>query len=247
MAWYEEWFNREYLAVYKHRDLESARRETAFVLARAGLGPEARILDIACGAGRHLQAFARAGYGSVTGVDLSADLLREARHLSAGDAPAPRLVRADMRRLPFHRTFDLATLFFTSFGYFDSDAENASALKAAAGVLCQGGQIFVDYLNPERTLAELEPRSTREVDGIRVEERRRHDAKSRRLIKDIRLVPAGGGAEKRYTESVRLYSRNEMEALLAAAGFRSLRAFGSPDGSAFTKGAPRMLLFARLA
>src|SRR5206468_12652046 len=34
MTWWESWFGEEYLELYPHRDLESARREVAFALAR---------------------------------------------------------------------------------------------------------------------------------------------------------------------------------------------------------------------
>ena len=52
MTWWESWFGEEYLELYPHRDLASARREVAFALAR--LDPEPMpLLDLCCGSGRH--------------------------------------------------------------------------------------------------------------------------------------------------------------------------------------------------
>src|SRR5512147_2393685 len=47
MTWWEAWFGEEYLDLYPHRDLDSARREAAFALAH--LPRAAPLLDLCCG------------------------------------------------------------------------------------------------------------------------------------------------------------------------------------------------------
>src|SRR4029078_10114373 len=77
MTWWESWFGEEYLELYPHRDLASARREAAFALAR--LDPEPMpLLDLCCGSGRHSTRFAEKGFAPV-GLDYSAQLLDLAR------------------------------------------------------------------------------------------------------------------------------------------------------------------------
>jgi ubiquinone/menaquinone biosynthesis C-methylase UbiE len=121
--WFEEWFGEEYLQLYPHRDAAEAERAVALILARVGFAPGWRVLDVACGAGRHARAF-EAAVARCVGLDLSAALLRVARGVTA----AP-LVRADMRALPVRPgSMDLTVNLFTSFGYFERDAEHAAAL-----------------------------------------------------------------------------------------------------------------------
>ena len=79
--WFEEWFGEEYLQLYPHRDDADAQRAVALIRESVGLRPGWRVLDVACGAGRHAKAFRAAGARCV-GLDLSATLLRLARQVA---------------------------------------------------------------------------------------------------------------------------------------------------------------------
>src|SRR5438094_477645 len=59
--WFEEWFGEEYLQLYPHRDAAEADRAVGLILDRVGFAPGWRVLDVACGAGRHARAFQAAG------------------------------------------------------------------------------------------------------------------------------------------------------------------------------------------
>src|SRR4051794_735227 len=151
--WFEEWFGEEYLQLYPHRDLAEAERAVALILDRVGFAPGWRVLDVACGAGRHARAFETAG-ARCFGLDLSAALLRAAR----GVTGAP-LVRADMRALPVRdASMDLTVNLFTSFGYFERDAEHAAALGEMVATLRPGGWFVIDFLNAPSVRARLVPR-----------------------------------------------------------------------------------------
>src|SRR5256885_16969327 len=111
--WFEQWFGEEYHALYPHRDDEDARRAVALIRRVVPWGSGDRILDLACGPGRHAAELARWG-GQVVGFDLSRAMLRGARERSGG-----ALVRGVMRGLPFRAgSFALAVDLFTSFGHF---------------------------------------------------------------------------------------------------------------------------------
>nr|MBA3346785.1 class I SAM-dependent methyltransferase [Gemmatimonadales bacterium] len=69
MEWFEEWFGEEYLQLYPHRDDAEAERVVALIAGVVGLRPGCRVLDVACGAGRHARALRRAGARCV-GLDL---------------------------------------------------------------------------------------------------------------------------------------------------------------------------------
>lgn len=184
--WFQRWFGEEYKRLYPHRDASQAASQVAAVQgAVRRLAPQfplRKVLDIGCGTGRHLQAFA-ASHGSpsssafasptlptdstprpqVYGIDLSAVLLRDAR------AARHAVTRADMRHLPFaDGRFDLVTSFFTSFGYFAEPSEDAATLREFARVVRADGFLFLDLPNKPVVMRELVPTDTLERPGRRV-------------------------------------------------------------------------------
>src|SRR5206468_2227743 len=98
------------------------------------LGNGGRILDVACGAGRHTIDLAKRGY-RVTGFDLSSPLLAEARKAARTAGVKPTFVQGDMRRLPYRNAFEAAISMFTSFGYFDRPEEDRQVLRGIARAL----------------------------------------------------------------------------------------------------------------
>jgi ubiquinone/menaquinone biosynthesis C-methylase UbiE len=217
-------------------------REAAFALSLLGRVPQGAVLDLCCGDGRHSCALMRAGCSDVVGMDLSSHLLGLANELEHDEGQTLRLVRGDMRRIPFAENhFHTLFNFFTSFGYFD-DEGNQGVLREMARVLCPGGNFLLDYLNPEAVIAGLIPFTERETAVGRVQERRRFDKTSQRIIKNLTLYRANGEVET-YAESVRAYSHEEMMKRLAVVGMCPQKVFGSFDGEPFSSESPRMLIF----
>ena len=234
--WFERWFGEEYLALYRHRDEAEARHVVELLARLHVLRPGSRVLDLACGAGRHLSALREAG-ARVVGLDLSATLLREARR-----AVAAPLVRADMRAVPLRDgCCDAVVNLFTSFGYFDEDAAHQQVLDEVARVLAPGGRLALDFLNATDVRRRLVARDSREVSGQRVVQERRLSEDGAYVEKTIRL----GGEGRSFLERVRLFERAELEAMLVRAGLRVEHALGDYDGGPHEPVSPRLLLVAR--
>ncbi|MBK9384890.1 MAG: class I SAM-dependent methyltransferase [Planctomycetes bacterium] len=197
-----------------------------------------RLLDLCCGAGRHGAALARRGFAPV-GLDLSAALLSRAR------AQGLRVSRGDMRALPFAgESFELVLQLFTSFGYFEQDAENAAVLAEIARVLVPGGRHVLDLMHKQRVLAALVPRSEELRGEVRWIQERSFDPVRRRVEKRVTRIDA---ADRRDTwcESVAVYEPAEIAVLLAAQGLRVEALWGDFDGRPFDLDAPRMIVVAR--
>ena len=87
----------------RHWWYRGRRRVLRAALDGLGLPPEARILDAGCGSGRTLDDLA--GYGRVSGIDLSAEAVAAARGRGHDDVQVARV-----EDLPFaDGTFDLVT------------------------------------------------------------------------------------------------------------------------------------------
>ncbi|MCX7016480.1 MAG: class I SAM-dependent methyltransferase [Candidatus Sumerlaeota bacterium] len=240
--WYETAFDTLYLTLYPHRDEADARRAVEFLDKKARLGEARLVLDLCCGAGRHLLLLRHLG-ARVVGFDLSRQLLETAANdLAAHDFP-PSLVQGDMAHLPFSGAFDLAINLFTSFGYFDSDAENARVLREAAEALKRGGRFVLDFMNAPWVRASLVPHSVEQTaTRLRVDTRRAIEGDPPRVVKRVRV--SGGRVEREIVESVRLFERADLEAMLSEAGLRVAGAWGDFDGRPYGEMAPRCLLLA---
>jgi SAM-dependent methyltransferase len=242
--WYAESFGALYPVIYAHRTVEAARAEAAFARDVTGLRADDAALDLACGTGRHLVHLAE-GTERLAGLDYSRDLLKVARERVHGIARTDiRLVRGDMRRLPFPCAFDAVFNFFTSFGYFQSDEENRAVALEVARVLRPGGRFFIDYVNPRYVARTLTPETVREDGGFRIRERRWIDQARRRVNKTVR-VDRGGREVARLEESVRLYEAPDFAALLASAGLEVTGLYGDYDGAAVADDRPRLIAAGR--
>ena len=232
MEWFEEWFGEEYLRLYPHRDDTEAAQAVDLIVRTVPFQPGWRVLDVACGAGRHALAFHAAG-ARCTGVDLSMTLLRLARKVTSTP-----LVRADMRQLPIRTgSMDLTVNLFTSFGYFEQDTEHTAALGEMIATVRPGGWFVIDFLNPAAVRRQLVPEETLEVAGSTVRVSRSVSPDGRYVCKSIR------GAEGRhFRERVRLFEPEQMAAMLATAGVTVRFRFGDYDATPLTSSSPRTIL-----
>lgn len=234
--WFKAAFGPDYLRIYAHRSDTQAQAQVS-AMQVCGLLPRAgRVLDIACGAGRHLHAMRRAGLDA-RGLDYSIDLLR------VGDLRG-LATRADMREIPFGTgMFDWACSLFTSFGYFENDSGDLAMFAGAARVLKAGGRLVLDHINPQVTLRGLQAQTVSESEGTKLVQRRHYDSSTRLLCKDIEFTQ--GGETRRWQERVRLYEPRELEGLLRQAGFAGLKRFGDLDGRPWDEAAsPRQVMLA---
>ena len=239
--WYRRWFGEIYLDLYPHRDSTEAGRAVELLISETGLGPEEWVLDLACGAGRHLSHMEKRGLRTI-GLDLSYPLLLRAR--TAG--PSSRLVRGDMRELPFRDgRFGTVASFFTSFGYFRADADDRSVLLEVRRVLRRGGRLLLDFLNAEEVRRTLSPKDVREIGGRRVVQERRLVNEGRSVEKTIRIEGVGQEPGEVFHERVRLYSPDELGRLLAECGLAPERWFGDYAGGPLAPTTPRAIVLAR--
>ncbi len=243
--WYKTAFQYDYLRVYPHRNDDEARRQVDFLLDRLDIVPPCDVLDLGCGDGRHSLELTRRGY-RVTGLDLSEELLERARRRTADEGLEISFIQGDMRDAPGVSAFDLVVNFFTSFGYFQDDSENARVLDAIARSLRPGGRFLMDYLNREYVISTLVPADSRSLDNMEVEQRRwitgdpSEAGGHVRINKHVRITE--DGVERSYEESVRMYTLEELDVMMEQAGLKVTRIYGDFDGRPVSGEAPRDIL-----
>jgi SAM-dependent methyltransferase len=238
--WFRAFFDREYVAALDdEKPPRQTRVEVDFLLRALHLHRGARILDVACGAGRHAGILARRGY-HVVGIDLSPAMLDEARRRFR-EGPRLSFLRRDMRRLAYRAEFDAVVSLYTSFGYF-TRAQNEDALRRMAGALAPGGRLLIDHRDPTYD-ARLPPRLWYSVGRNRIVlERRRFDRRTN-VTESTQLIVETGEAsavERRYR--LQEFSLAAWRRMLGGAGLRFLRAYGGYNGCAYRPGATGRLI-----
>ncbi len=243
MAWYKDWFrDSNYSTVYEHRDESEAEQMIDLIERTVGHDTSRRVLDLACGSGRHALSFARRGYLDVTGVDLSPTLLAEGAALAAELGYSIRLLERDMRDLP-EGPFDLTVNLFTSFGYFDKDEENASVIASVASHLAAGGYLVIDFFNSHWVREHFVAHDERVLSGGRRLEQSRW-LQNGRVEKRLLIRDALDATE--YIESVRLFELQDFQRMFDACGLRVSHIFGSYIGEAFdARKSSRLIMFAQ--
>ena len=243
-AWFAEVFRNEYLRANAPRGDASTRVEVDFLMDRLRVVKGARLLDIACGYGRHTLEFARRGHEMV-GLDLSLDMLKRALAKAQTEQLSVKFVHGDMRDLNFDQVFDGAFSYDTSFGFF-SDMENLNILRSILRALKRGGRFVLDVANRDHLLQSVPNRNWWEGDGCLVQEDIEFDHRQSRLrIK--RFLVYADGTQREYDISLRLYSPHELVRALEMVGFELVDLSGSvhTSGAFFGACSPRVLVTAR--
>lgn len=241
MPWYEEWFDRdEYELVYERRDEEEAERVADLIDTLVDPEPEASMLDVGCGRGRHARALARRGY-EVTGIDLSERSIQQARERADAEGLDIDFRVQDMRDPMGQSDFDGAVNLFTAFGYFDDDAEHQQALQRMADALRPGGWLVQDFLNTPHVIESLDPHDTHTRDGVTIEQKRWID--DGRINKTITLQR--DDETQTFRESVRLLTLYDFKQLYASVGLELVTVVGDYDGAEYTPSSPRLIMHAR--
>ena len=197
----------------------------------------------ACGPGRHAIPLARHGF-RVTGVDLSSFHLARARERAAAARLAIELVQSDMRAFVRAEAYDLTLSIFTSFGYFDDPADDLRVLQNVQRSLRPGGVLVLDVASKERMARVLHPTiSQRTADGALLVQRHQIVDDWSRVRNEWTVVR--DGRARTFEFSLRIYSGQELKALLAAAGFAAITLYGALDARPYDLEAERLVAVAR--
>ena len=241
--WYADFFTELPNAFWRAAvPPESTRAEVDFIVREAGLRPGSRVLDVACGSGRHALELARRGH-QVTGVDVSAEAIGHARAAATAEGLTVDLRVGDMAQLPDVRA-DAAICMGNAFGYLEH-AGTQGFLAAVGRIVAPGGALVVDTsfvaesLLPHLQLEE-EPMT---LGGIEAESVNEYDAATSRWLTHFTF--RRGAEVHRGTSVQHVYTAAEIVRMVHAAGFTSTELYADPAGTPYRFGAHRLLLVAR--
>ena len=129
--------------------VEDTIRQTDFIIEALDLRKKHRILDLACGFGRHSLELAKRGF-EVVGVDITRDYIIDAENSAKKEGLSAQFILSDIRDLKFDQEFDaVLNLADGAIGYLENDKENLKIFDVIANALKPGGKHFMDICNAE--------------------------------------------------------------------------------------------------
>ncbi len=217
-SWFESWFDTTYYHIlYKDRNYREAQLFMDNLTQYLNLPSKAKVLDLACGKGRHAIYLNQLGY-DVVGADLSENSIDEAKK---NENDGLRFVVHDMRE-SFDEKFEAIFNLFTSFGYFEHESDNLKTLLAIKNSLSDYGFAVIDFMNVHNVLENLVPNEVKTVDGIDFKIQRYE--KEGYIIKEIDFEDKG--QKYHFEEKVRALTLENFQSMMNEAGIDLLDIFG---------------------
>ena len=233
-AWFESWFDTQYYhLLYKDRNDTEAQRFIDVLTYHLNLSPESKLLDLACGKGRHSIYLNSLGY-DVTGVDLSEQSIQFANQFAN---PTLRFEVQDMRN-PLNHQYDAVLNLFTSFGYFEEASDDAKVLLNMKNAISEFGLGVIDFLNVPQVLENMIPTETKTLEGITFNIQRY--VKDGFICKQIDFTD--NGKNYSFSEKVRAYTLADFQHLMESLDIHLLEVFGNYQLGKYSPTSERLIL-----
>ena len=234
--WFSTWFDSPYYHIlYAKRDETEAADFISSLNQALHLAKGSRVLDAACGKGRHAITLQQLGF-IVDAFDLSPSNIEAAQEFENKDL---LFFVHDLREpLPLQNEYHAIFNFFTSFGYFDDPIDNQKAFNSLAAGLKNGGILVLDFFNPTYVLANLIPSEIVVREEISFQNKRWSEAGY--LYKSIDFEDKGKSFS--FVEKVELIAKNDFVGYAVQAGLQLVDLKGDYSLAPFIEiSSPRMI------
>lgn len=218
-SWYQKWFDTPYYhTLYENRNFNEAKLFIDSFLTYLRIDPNAKILDLACGKGRHSIYLNSKGF-DVTGIDLSKKNITALQNLNSDTL---YFLRKDMREIVGLNSFDLVLNLFTSFGYFESHHDNQLVINNIYKNLKPGGLTVIDFMNTNLIVPKLPVKESKLKGDIKFDI---HKFFENGMIK--KLISFNHDGEKfEFEEQVQAYELSDFKKFILHSGLELKHVFG---------------------
>jgi len=228
-----DWFDSDYYHIlYKHRDYNEARNFIDNIIEYLDLKKGSKILDLACGIGRHSIYLDKIGF-KVVGTDKSPNNIKKAK---ASQNQSLNFLQMEMIDNTNHKYDGIFNL-FTSFGYVNHDY-NLKTVKNIERQLKDNGTVVVDFMNTLFVKNNLVIEETKVINDLSFKIKRRSDGKF--IYKEIKF---NDKKDYFFHEKVMDLSLNDFESYLKRYNLRIIKTFGDYNLNDFdVKNSERLIM-----
>ena len=220
MKWFADWFNSPYYHIlYKDRDQREAQHFIDNLITYLQIKKESKLIDIACGKGRHATYFNKLGF-DVVGLDLSKNSITTAKQ---NENERLQFFTHDMRKTFKENSFHVVTNLFTSFGYFDNDKDEQEAVNAMSDNLKSDGILIIDFMNVKKVIAHLVESEQKQIQDITFNISRKFE--NDYITKDISF--SDKGEKYHFQEKVKAITLSDFSDFISNAGLKIIDIFGN--------------------
>lgn len=220
MSWFANWFDSPYYhTLYKNRDEKEAQVFIDNLIDYLQIPKGSKLIDIACGKGRHAKYFNKKGM-DVVGVDLSQNSINTAKK---DENKNLQFSAHDMRENYQKNAFDVVTNLFTSFGYFENNKDEQKAINAMENNLKKEGILIIDFMNAKKVIANLVLNEQKMINNIQFDITRQ--VKDGFILKDIRITD--GKEQQQFQEKVKAITLADYSEFITNAGLKIIDIFGN--------------------
>lgn len=215
--------------------VEDTENQVDFIINTLELTGKERILDLACGFGRHSISLARRGF-SVVGIDYTKDFIDDAVITAKSASLQIDFILSDIRDIKFENEFDVVlNLADGAIGYLETDEENLKIFDAVSKALKPGGKHFMDICNAEHAEICFPKRSWDIGSKTLSLPEFDWDKEKRRMLFTDWVITFGEIARKpakteKDTKGIRLYSKPELDSILSERHMKIIKTFSNYYG-----------------
>ena len=211
-----DWFDSNYYHVlYKHRDYNEARNFIDNIVKYLDLKKGSKILDLACGIGRHSIYLDKIGF-KVIGTDKSPNNIKKAKASQNQSLSFLQMEMIDDTNHKYDGIFNL----FTSFGYANQDY-NLKTIKIIERQLKDNGTVIIDFMNTLFVKKNLVIEETKVIDDLIFKIKRKSDGKH--IYKEIKF---NDKKDYFFQEKVMDLSLNDFQNYLKRYNLKIIKTFG---------------------
>jgi SAM-dependent methyltransferase len=149
-----------------------------------------------------------------------------------------------MRSFTRPDTFDLAICLYTSFGFFEDDADNRLVLQRVHENLRPGGRFVLDVMGKETLARIYQPTGSTKIPGVGTTFTRRTFIESYSRLENEWTLVMEDGQVRTFTFRHWVYSARELELMMRDAGFTTVETFGDFEGHPYDPSASRLVVVA---
>lgn len=237
--WFDTWFDTKYYHIlYKNRDYNEAELFIGNLTRDLALDSSSKILDLACGKGRHSIYLNTLGF-DVEGCDLSKESIEHANQFRKEKL---NFFVHDMRDALPNKSFDYVFNLFTSIGYFENKDDNLKMLQSIDSYTNTDGVLVIDFMNAHKVVSNLVTSETKVIDGITFNITR--SFVDGFILKDIQFED--NGQQFKYQEKVQGLQLSDFENYLNQTNFSITKVVGDYNlGNFDLENSNRLIIFAK--
>lgn len=242
-TWYKEGWT---LNIKEQSWTEDTKRQVDFLIKTMGLTGKERVLDLACGFGRHSLELARRGF-TVVGIDITKEYVEDAAKQAEKEKLSAVFFQMDIRDVDFREEFDVVlNMADGAIGYLENDEENLKIFDVIAKSLRPGGKHVMDIMSADYADTHF-PCNLWDMgqNGITLS-RFEWDAESKIMLygqKDFAYGDVLTAPEFDKADPIRLYHMAEIRQIMKARNMRVKQFFGKFDGTPGSEKEIQMIVY----